>query len=161
MLADPKMVSTSPTGTTTAAPSPGSIAKLRIFIVENHDDTRFLLGLLLEQLGHSVQAVATMTEALDEAGSGDWDVLISDIGLPDGNGWELLAALGDRAPPYAVAMSGFGMLSDRQKSLAAGYRHHLLKPVEPNQLEGLLDEAAGEIAAGQGRGKGDRLRARP
>ncbi|MEO7115533.1 MAG: response regulator [Caldimonas sp.] len=125
---------------------PGSKGQLRIFIVENHDDTRFLLGVLLEQLGHTVHAVATMKEGVEQAGSGDWDMLISDIGLPDGNGWELLVALGDRAPPYAVAMSGFGMASDRQKSLAAGYRHHLLKPVEPNQLEALLDEAASEIA---------------
>jgi CheY-like chemotaxis protein len=124
---------------------PGSAGKLRIFVVENHDDTRFLLGLLLEQLGHTVQVAATMSEALDEAGSGDFDVLLSDIGLPDGNGWELLASLGDRAPPYAIAMSGFGMPSDQQKSLAAGYRHHLLKPVEPDQLEKLLDEAASEV----------------
>ena len=131
----------------TSRPSPGSSAKLRIFIVENHDDTRFLLGLLLEQLGHSVQAAATMSDALDDAGSGEFDVLISDIGLPDGNGWELLTNLGDRAPAYAIAMSGFGMASDRQKSLAAGYRHHLLKPVEPDQLEKLLDEAASEIGA--------------
>ncbi len=138
------MSTTSTPGSTTAIP--GSKGKLRIFIVENHDDTRFLLGLLLEQLGHSVQAVATMSDAIDDAGSGDWDVLISDIGLPDGSGWELLPALGDRAPPYAIAMSGFGMVSDRQKSLAAGYRHHLLKPVEPIQLETLLDEAASEIA---------------
>jgi len=133
--------------TSQPAPSPGSSAKLRIFIVENHDDTRFLLGLLLEQLGHSVQAAATMSDALDDAGSGEFDVLISDIGLPDGNGWELLTNLGDRAPAYAIAMSGFGMASDRQKSLAAGYRHHLLKPVEPDQLEKLLDEAASEIGA--------------
>jgi CheY-like chemotaxis protein len=128
------------------APS-GSTGKLRIFVVENHDDTRFLLALLLEQLGHTVQAVATVSEALDEASSGDFDVLISDIGLPDGNGWELLATLGDRAPPYAIAMSCFGMPSDRQKSLSAGFRHHLLKPVEPDRLERLLDEAASEIGA--------------
>lgn len=131
--------------TSTPPAAPGSRARLRVFIVENHDDTRFLLGLLLEQLGHSVQAASTLSAALDDAGSGDFDVLISDIGLPDGNGWELLTSLGDRAPPYAIAMSGFGMASDRQKSLAAGYRHHLLKPVEPNQLEKLLDEAASEI----------------
>ena len=131
----------------TQASAAGPARKLRIYIVENHDDTRFLLGLLLEQLGHEVQAVATKGEALDEAGSGDWHVLISDIGLPDGNGWELLVELGDRAPPYAIAMSGFGMVSDRQKSLAAGYRHHLLKPVEPNRLEALLDEAASEIGS--------------
>jgi CheY-like chemotaxis protein len=42
-------------------------------------------------------------------------------------------------------MSGFGMASDRQRSLAAGFRHHLLKPVEPNQLERLLEEATTEL----------------
>lgn len=145
MWAESAMSYTSTSGTKAA--NLGSKEKMRIFIVENHDDTRFLLGLLFEQLGHSVQAVATMSEAIDDAGSGDWDLLIADIGLPDGSGWELLFALGDRAPPYAIAMSGFGLLSDRQKSLAAGYRHHLLKPVEPIQLEIMLDEAASEIGS--------------
>ena len=127
------------------APHPSAARPLRIFIVENHEDTRFLLGLLLEQLGHTVFSATTLADALDELPDAECDVLISDIGLPDGNGWELMARLGDEAPRYAVAMSGFGMASDRARSLAAGYRHHLLKPVEPNQLERLLDEAAGEI----------------
>ena len=148
MLADLAMTHSDPPSA--ATPAPGTRGKLRIFIVENHDDTRYLLGLLLEQLGHTVHAVATIAEALEEAGTGEWDMLISDIGLPDGSGWDLLKALDDRAPSYAIAMSGFGMVSDRQKSLAAGFRHHLLKPVEPNQLERLLDEAADEIAAARG-----------
>lgn len=125
---------------------PGRKGQLRVFIVENHEDTRFLLGLLLEQLGHTVASAGTVQEALDNIPGSRSDVLISDVGLPDGNGWELLVRLGDQRPPYAVAMSGFGMSSDRERSLAAGYRHHLLKPVEPNQLERLLDEAATEIA---------------
>jgi len=128
-----------------AAPRVGAARPLRIFIVENHEDTRFLLGLLLEQLGHTVLSATTLGDALDELPGAECDVLISDIGLPDGNGWELMERLGDDRPPYAIAMSGFGMASDRQRSLAAGYRHHLLKPVEPNQLERLLDEAAAEI----------------
>ncbi len=127
------------------APRPGAARPLRIFIVENHEDTRFLLGLLLEQLGHTVFSATTLADALDEMPDAECDVLISDIGLPDGNGWELMTRLGDEAPRYAIAMSGFGMASDRQRSLAAGYRHHLLKPVEPNQLERLLDEAAAEV----------------
>jgi CheY-like chemotaxis protein len=126
------------------AAEPGKTRPLRIFIVENHDDTRYLLGLLLEQLGHTVFSASTLAEALAAAPAAACDVLISDIGLPDGNGWELMARLGDDQPPYAIAMSGFGMVSDRQSSLAAGFRHHLLKPVEPNQLERLLDEAAAE-----------------
>ncbi len=90
-------------------------------------------------------SATTLTETLEKLPDAECDVLISDIGLPDGNGWELMARLGDAAPRYAIAMSGFGMASDRQRSLAAGFRHHLLKPVEPNQLERLLDEAAAEI----------------
>lgn len=125
---------------------PGMKGALRIFIVENHDDTRFLLGLLLEQLGHTVVAAANVKDALADIPGAGCDVLISDVGLPDGDGWELMRRLGSERPRYAVAMSGFGMSSDRERSLAAGYRHHLLKPVEPNQLENLLDEAATEIA---------------
>jgi len=119
---------------------------MRIFIVENHDDTRFLLALLLEQLGHTVLTATTLAGALEAIPNADPDLLISDIGLPDGDGWQLLTRLGNARPPYAIAMSGFGQLSDRQRSLAAGYRHHLLKPVEPNRLETLLDEAARELA---------------
>jgi CheY-like chemotaxis protein len=140
-------MSTDPDPTDNAArgaPRPGATRPLRIFIVENHEDTRFLLGLLLEQLGHTVLSATTLAETLEALPDAECDVLISDIGLPDGNGWELMARLGADAPRYAVAMSGFGMVSDRQRSLAAGFRHHLLKPVEPNQLERLLDEAAGE-----------------
>ena len=124
---------------------------MRIFVVENHDDTRFLLQLLLEQLGHTVLTATTLGEALAAIPGSRTELLISDIGLPDGDGWELLTRLGDARPPYAIAMSGFGQLSDRQRSLAAGYRHHLLKPVEPDRLESLLDEAAAELARSDAR----------
>ena len=125
-------------------PAPGAGRPMRIFVVENHEDTRFLLCLLLEQLGHTVFSAPSLAEALAAMPAARCDVLISDIGLPDGNGWDLMTRLGDDRPPYAIAMSGFGMSSDRQRSLNVGYRHHLLKPVEPNQLERLLDEAADE-----------------
>jgi CheY-like chemotaxis protein len=125
-------------------PVPGARRPMRIFVVENHEDTRFLLCLLLEQLGHTVFSAPSLAEALAAMPAARCDVLISDIGLPDGNGWDLMTRLGDARPPYAIAMSGFGMSSDRQRSLNVGYRHHLLKPVEPNQLERLLDEAADE-----------------
>ncbi len=124
---------------------PGRKAQLRIFIVENHDDTRYLLGLLLEQLGRTVFSAATLSEASEKVPGARCDLLISDIGLPDGSGWDLMVRLGDDRPPYAIAMSGFGMSSDRQRSLSVGFRHHLLKPVEPNHLEKLLDEAATEL----------------
>ena len=134
-------------------PAPGAKRPLRIFVVENHEDTRFLLCLLLEQLGHTVFSAPSLGSALEAISAAHCDVLISDIGLPDGSGWELMTRLGTERPRYAIAMSGFGMSSDRQRSLNVGYRHHLLKPVEPNQLERLLDEAADETLEPQ-RGRG-------
>jgi len=120
---------------------------LRIFIVENHDDTRELLRMLLETLGHTVDTATTMHEALQRLPASRSDVLISDIGLADGDGWELMRRLRLPEPIYAIAMSGFGMSADRAKSREAGYRHHLVKPYGIEQLPNVLREAAQERAA--------------
>jgi len=72
------------------------------------------------------------------------DVVISDIGLPDGSGWELPQRLTLPYRPFAIAMSGFGMREDRERSRAAGYRHHLVKPMDLEALEALLIEAERE-----------------
>ncbi len=128
---------------TAAAPA----AALRIFVVENHPDTLKYLRLYLEQLGHIVLSAQTMAGALAALPSAGCHVLISDIGLPDGDGWELLREANLPSAIYAIAMSGFGMNADRGKSKAAGYRHHLLKPFVPDELDAMLDEAARERAA--------------
>ena len=120
---------------------------LRIFIVENHADTLKFLTLYLEGLGHTVFSAKTMANALVELPDADCDVLISDIGLPDGDGWELLARVRLSRPLYAIAMSGFGMNADRVRSKAVGYRRHLLKPFVPDELDAALEEAAQEAAA--------------
>ena len=123
---------------------------LRILLVENHDDTRLSLCLLLEQCGHEVHAVETMHQALEMLALRDWDVLLSDIGLPDGNGWELLERAAPQHELYAIAMSGYGMNADRERSLAAGYRHHLVKPMAPEQLECILQSVEPAAARGAG-----------
>ena len=69
------------------------------------------------------------------------DVLISDIGLPDGDGWQLMEKLGSHRPRFAIAMSGYGTSNDQRKSRAAGYDHHLVKPFIPDALLALLTEA--------------------
>ena len=120
-------------------------ASLRVFVVENHADTRDFLTFMLEELGHTVLAADTMSRALRELPAANCDVLISDIGLPDGDGWELLNRLDFRKPIYPIAMSGFGMSSDEARSKAAGYRHHLVKPMGLERLEAILSEAADEI----------------
>jgi CheY-like chemotaxis protein len=119
---------------------------LRILVVENHPDTLKYLCLYLEQMGHEVVAARSKSESIALLPVSHCDVLISDIGLPDGNGWELLLQAPAPKPPYAIAMSGFGQHADRQRSRAAGYRHHLLKPFPPEELDPLLEEAAQEAA---------------
>ena len=120
---------------------------LRIFVVENHADSLKYLVLYLEMLGHTVAAAKTMTEALGLLPKAPYDMLISDIGLPDGDGWELLRQVQLPHEIYAIAMSGFGMNADRAKSKAAGYRHHLLKPFVPTELDEALAEATRETVA--------------
>lgn len=115
-------------------------AGLRIFVVENHDDTRVLLCILLEQMGHVVQSAGTMREALHAIPGSGCDVLISDIGLPDGDGWELMRRLPHR-PALALAMSGRGMTGDRARSHAAGFHYHLVKPTGPEELAHILERA--------------------
>lgn len=120
---------------------------LSIYIVENHEDTLQYLGHYLSMIGHSVRSARDMASALDDIHTGPVDVLISDIGLPDGDGWELMRRIKETGRmPFAVAMSGFGMRSDKEKSLSAGFRHHLVKPFGPEELDAVLKEAAAEIS---------------
>lgn len=123
--------------------------KLRIFVVENHEDTRVLLCLLLDQMGYEVNSASTMRDALRAIPHSGCDVLISDIGLPDGDGWELMDRLQHDRPRYAIAMSGRGMTGDRARSHAAGFRHHLLKPTGPEQLAQILESARRELSQRQ------------
>ena len=135
---------------TSTNPSPRAATGLRIFIVENHADTREFLTFMLEELGHTVMVADTMSRALRDVPAANCDVLISDIGLPDGDGWQLLARLDLPKPVYAIAMSGFGMTSDRLRSKAVGYRHHLVKPMGLEQLESILKDAAAELEESEG-----------
>ena len=122
-----------------------AVRPLRIFLVENHADTLKWLTLYLQQMGHTVASASTMEDALAALPEASCEVLISDIGLPDGDGWQLLQRLRDAAktlPGYAIAMSGYGMNADRSKSKVAGYSQHILKPFKAAELQALLAEAA-------------------
>ncbi len=116
--------------------------RLNILVVEDHSDSREYLAIFLRQLGHVVREAGSMDEALDSLDGEDCDVLISDVGLPDGSGWDLLSRTAEGSVGYAITMSGFGTLGDRVRSSRAGYRQHLLKPFDAEKLSEILDEAA-------------------
>jgi len=121
---------------------------LRVLLVDDDAIIRKALNKLLEALGHRAHVTQNVREALEFALSENetFDLLLSDISLPDGNGWELLRCLidGGRRPWRAIAMSGQSSMEDLAKSQTAGFEQHLRKPVAPAIVEAILLEAAEE-----------------
>lgn len=116
----------------------------RLLVVEDHEDTLATLERLLTRRGYAVRTATTIAEALEVAAEYSFDVLVSDIGLPDGRGTDLLERIGQLrgVRPPAIAMSGFGMEDDLGRSREAGFSEHLTKPVEFSSLH----QAIGRIA---------------
>jgi two-component system CheB/CheR fusion protein len=117
---------------------------LRILLVDDHEDTCTALERLLIRRGHLVAAMRNVRSAMEAAGRNQFDLLISDIALPDGTGTELMAYLRAMSGMPGIAISGFGMNGDIEKSLQAGFSEHLVKPIK---LE-LLEAAIGRVVAG-------------
>jgi PAS domain S-box-containing protein len=116
---------------------------LHILLVEDHGDTARIWKRLLERRGHDVQTAGDVETALSLA-SDELDLVISDLGLPDASGLDLIRRLHDRRPDLkGIALSGYGMESDVQRSLEAGFAEHLTKPVDPQTLQAAIARVAG------------------
>lgn len=118
--------------TATAAGNP---RRLDILLVEDHKDTRQTIKRLLESSQHRVTAASDAQSALTLAAKGQFDLVISDLGLPDLTGHELMRLLRQRFSLTGIALSGYGMENDLEQSRAAGFRFHLTKPVSFEQLQ--------------------------
>jgi signal transduction histidine kinase/DNA-binding response OmpR family regulator len=115
---------------------------LRLLLVDDHEDTNRSLTLLLKRRGYKVQSATTVAAAVALARESEFDVLVSDMGLPDGNGVDLLRQM-ERPPTLGgIILSGFGMEEDIQRSKAAGFKEHLSKPVDINKLDGIIQQLA-------------------
>lgn len=121
---------------------------LRLLVVEDHLDTLATLERLLKRRGYVVRTASSIAQALEVVKGYEFDLLISDIGLPDGRGTDLLERIerqrGERPP--AIAMSGFGMEEDLARSRGAGFSEHLTKPVEFPALHQAIARLATKIA---------------
>jgi PAS domain S-box-containing protein len=115
---------------------------LDLLLVDDHLDTRRVLSRLLTKCGHEVVTADSAQEALKLLDTGRFEVLISDIGLPDGDGCDLVRAAKRKHPVRAIALSGFGTEEDVRRSLEAGFDYHLTKPVDLNGLRSLLQKIA-------------------
>ncbi|MEO7931855.1 MAG: PAS domain S-box protein [Chthoniobacterales bacterium] len=111
---------------------------LRLLLVEDHDSTLLVLTRLLSRDGHQVVPVASATAALAAASQETFDLVISDLGLPDGTGHELMQKLRAQYGLRGIALSGYGMEDDMARSRDAGFILHLIKPVDFTRLRQAL-----------------------
>jgi CheY-like chemotaxis protein len=123
-------------------PQLGSMSPLRILLVEDHESTAHVMSRLLQELGHEVRTAPDLQTALATATSDRFDLLISDLGLPDGSGLELMRQLRTQYNLKGIAVSGFGMEEDVQKSIEAGFAAHLTKPITLPKLEQVIQEVS-------------------
>jgi CheY-like chemotaxis protein len=118
-------------------------SRLRVLLVDDHADTLASLRMLLEHRGFAVTTASNGATAIELAAKGRFDVLISDIGLPDSSGYEVVAAVHRLQHIPAIAFSGYGTEGDVERSYVAGFARHFTKPVMVSRLVDAIFELVG------------------
>ena len=140
------MTDSSVTAKSSAAPTEAaSLRRYHLLVVEDHQPTREVLERLLRKQGHVVDSASSVEAALALAAAGHFDLVISDIGLPDGNGVELMVQLTRNYGLRGIALSGYGMNEDLARTKDAGFLAHLVKPIDFERLSQVI-EKVGEAA---------------
>jgi signal transduction histidine kinase len=114
---------------------------LKILLVDDHQDTCAALEKLLVRRGHLVAATHNVRSAMEAAVRNKFDLLISDIALPDGTGMDLMMQLRAISKIPGIAISGFGNSGDIERSLQAGFSEHLIKPIKLEKLDAAIEHA--------------------
>ena len=111
---------------------------LNVLLVEDHAPTLTAMTRLLQGIGHQVTGVSSAALAVAAAREGGFDLMVCDLGLPDGSGLEVMRQVRDLLDGRAIALTGYGMESDVTASRAAGFAEHLTKPVDLAALEAAI-----------------------
>jgi signal transduction histidine kinase/CheY-like chemotaxis protein len=112
-----------------------NVRKGHLLVVDDHQDTCLGMKMLLERRGYRITLAHTADQAIEKAQREKFDLLISDIGLPDRSGYELMKELRAKSALPGIALSGFGMENDINKARAAGFSEHLTKPINFDRLD--------------------------
>ena len=115
---------------------------LRILVVEDHGDTLQALSRLLTHFGHEISVADDAQSARKIIGSKEFDVVLADIALPDGSGYNLVAEAKRKHAVKAVAITGFGTEEDIRRGKKAGFDFHLVKPIDFHELRTVLAQIA-------------------
>jgi PAS domain S-box-containing protein len=113
---------------------------ISILLVEDHKDSAEVMSRLLRAKGYSVETCATVAEALKISSERHFNLILSDIGLPDGTGIDLIRKIREHSSIPAIALTGFGMDQDIKRYKQAGFDEHLIKPVNIQKLEMLINQ---------------------
>jgi PAS domain S-box-containing protein len=109
--------------------------RVRLLLVEDHLDTARALSRLLQSRGYKIETVATVEAGIEAAQRNSFDLLLCDLGLPDGSGIDLIRKIRMKGKTPAIALTGFGMQEDVEQASRAGFNAHLTKPVNLQKLE--------------------------
>jgi PAS domain S-box-containing protein len=122
-------------------PTPAQGRPLRLLVVDDNKDTADSIAMLLRLNGHEVSTADSGPAGLQAALCETPDVVLLDLGLPGIDGYEVARRIREKTDkPLLIAMTGYGQTEDRERSKEAGFAHHLVKPVDPVQLQNLLIE---------------------
>ena len=121
-----------------AAPAPMAARPMHVLLVEDHEPTLRVMERLLRQIGHRVTGVTSVASATAAAAEDGFDLIISDLGLPDGSGLDVMRRLREKYTGRAIALTGYGMESDIEASRDAGFAEHLTKPVDLAALDAAI-----------------------
>jgi PAS domain S-box-containing protein len=122
--------------------------RLRVLLVEDHLDTREVLSRLLNAANYAVKTASSVEAALQLAAAEGFDVVVSDLGLPDGTGYDLMRQLRDRHGIKGIALSGYGMEQDQRRSREVGFLDHVVKPVDVSQLVAVIQRIVSSQTGG-------------
>ena len=142
-----------PAGTISNEPS-ARLDGVRVMVVDDEPDTREMLRIMIGELGAVVKLCASSEEAIRMLGEWRPDIIVSDIEMPDEDGYELIRkvrlaeANGGRRRVPAIALTAYGRVEDRVRALSAGYQMHIAKPAEPTELAAVIASLAARSASG-------------
>lgn len=126
-----------------------AIQSVHILLVEDHADTAKVIVRLLKSQGYAVTHCSDIAQALESVEANDFDLMVSDLGLPDGSGLDLMRRVREMRPDLTgICLSGYGMDSDVAASQDAGFAEHLTKPVELTQLQAAIGRVLATQRAG-------------
>jgi CheY-like chemotaxis protein len=125
------------------------LAPLKVLVIEDHEDTAILMTQMLNEMGHSIVKADSVASAVEILIRDKIDLIISDIGLPDGNGVSLIYAVRQFCDIPAIAITGYGTREDVERCLNAGFDKHITKPVVYELLGQTIAEVSGDRAPKQ------------